>query len=188
MSAPAASSNIATNPTTAEPMAATCHLMLPSLSVSGMGHPQPAIMVCDVFPRPQLVSSRLSPAFSHSRLGSTFAPSLIHRPERLMDNQSRTAAGAGIDVALGIDAQELGAGAAGDFFVGNKCLHPASLDVSDADAPFPAGIPVRVRHAIRHVNVSLGVDCDRARLSELRPSRDEGPVLVQNLNALVSPV
>src|SRR5258706_8234099 len=113
---------------------------------------------------------------------------LIQRPEQLMENHAWPAAGAGVDIALGIDAQELGSSPGGGFFVGNKCLHPASLEIADANTPFPAGIPARVRHAIGYVNMALIVDSDRARLSELCPSRDEVSVLVQNLNALIAPV
>src|SRR4051812_44076339 len=116
--------------------------------------------------------------------------SLIQRPEWVVEDHAWPAAGAGVDIALGIDAQELRSSpvAVAGHFVRDERLHPAGLDVADANASFPTGIPVRIRHAVGDVNMALIVDGDRARLAELGPTRDEVSILVDDLNALIAAV
>src|SRR5579872_1573585 len=105
-----------------------------------------------------------------------------------MHHQPRPAAGSRVNIPLEIDSEELRPGAARNLLIGNERFHPSGLQIRYANASFPTRVPVRIRHPVRNIYISARIDRNRARLSELRPLRDEIAVLIQYLNTVVAAV
>src|SRR5262245_1635098 len=71
---------------------------------------------------------------------------------------------------------------------GNQGLHRPIFSAADPDAPFEAGVPLRIRLRIAHIDYVVAVNKDSARPTELLPLREKFAFLVEDLDAAVAAV
>src|SRR5262249_12446348 len=70
----------------------------------------------------------------------------------------------------------------------NQGVHRPVFSAADPNAPFEAGVALRIRLRIAHIDYVVAVNKDSARPAELLPLRQKFAFLVEDLDAAVAAV